>query len=164
VTLDCEIGLFANSGKLIDGQANIHLDHPVTLRAGQVVVMRTPTNTIMMRAIGELNTIQQTHTKKRLDCAVDSCTPQASFHLPQILPQIIDGEICPTVREFNQTFFDQAARARNALARFLKGGAYLICDHEFNSFLSFLTMLRDSPTFPSRVRQRPVATWEAQAA
>jgi hypothetical protein len=164
VTLDCEIGLFANSDELIDGQANIYFDHTVTLRAGQVVVMGSPTNTVMMCAIGELNTIQQTHAKKHLNCPVDSCASQARLSLPQILPQIINGEICPTAREFNQTFLDQAARARNALARFLKGGAYLICDHEFDSFLCFLTMLRDRPTFPGRVRLWPVATREAQAA
>jgi hypothetical protein len=164
MTLDCEIGLFADGGELIDGQANIHLDYTVTLRAGQVMVMGTPTNTIVMRAVGKLNAIQQTHAKKHLNRAIDSRASQAGFVLPQILPQIINGEICPTVREFNQTFLDQAARARIALARFLKGCAYLICDHEFDSFLYFLTMLRDRPAFPGRVRQRPVAAREAQAA
>lgn len=164
VTLNCKIGLFADGGKLIDGQANINLDHQVTLRAGQVVVMSTPTNTIMMRAIGELNAIQQPQAKKRLNRAIDSCPSQAGFILPQILPQIINGEICPAVREFNQTFLDQAARTRIALAGFLKGGAYLICNHEFDSFPCFLTMLRDRPAFPGRVWQRPVAAREAQAA
>ena len=164
VTLDGEIGLFADGGKLIDGQANIHLDHQMTLRAGQMMVMNAPTNTVVMRAIGELNAIEQTQTKKHLNRAVDSCASQARLHLPQHLPQIINGEICPTVREFNQTFLDQAARARIALAGFLKGGSYLICDHEFDSFLYFLTMLRDRPAFPGRVRQRPVTAREAQAA
>ena len=86
VTLNCEIGLFADGGKLIDGQADIYLDHPVTLRAGQVMMVGTPTNTVMMRSIGKLYAIQQTHAKKRLNCAVDSCASQAGFNLPQILP------------------------------------------------------------------------------
>lgn len=86
VTLNCEIGLFANGGELIDGQANIHLDYTMTLRAGQVVVMGTSTNTIMMRAISELNAIQQTHADKHLNRAVDSRASHAQLHLPQILP------------------------------------------------------------------------------
>jgi hypothetical protein len=86
MTLDCEIGLFADRGKLIDGQADIYLDHPVTLRAGQVMMMGTPTNTIMMRAIGKFNALQQTRAEKHLNCAIDSRAPQTGFHLPQILP------------------------------------------------------------------------------
>ena len=57
VALDGKIGLFANGGKLIDGQANIHLDYQVTLRAGQVMVMGAPTNPVVMRAIGELDAV-----------------------------------------------------------------------------------------------------------
>ena len=82
VTLNGEIGLFAYGGKLIDGQANIHLDHQMTPRAGQMMVMSAPTNTVVMRSIGELNAIEQTQTKKHLNRAVDSCASQAGFYLP----------------------------------------------------------------------------------
>lgn len=144
VTLDGEIGLPANRGKLIDGQANIHFDHPVTSGAGQVMVMGAPTHAVVMSAIGELNAIKQTQAKKHLNGAVDGRAPQAWFHPPQHLPQIINREICTTVREFNETFLNQAAWASGALAHFLKGGAYLIRDHEFASFLLYC-LINDAP-------------------
>ena len=164
VSLDSEIGLPANRGKLIDGQANIHLDHHVTLRAGQMMVMGAPAHPVVMRAIGELNAIKQAQAKKHLNRAVDCRATQARFRLAQHLPQIINREICSTGRQFNETFLNQAARARGALASFLKGGMYLICNHELASFLCFLTILRHRPTFPGWMRQRFVTARGAQAA
>ena len=58
MTLDSEIGLFANRGKLIDGQADIDLNDAMALGTGQVVVMRTTTYAVMVRAVGKLNAVQ----------------------------------------------------------------------------------------------------------
>lgn len=53
-----KVGLMAKGGKLSRGQAKVYLYDFVAARTCQMMMMCTPADTIVMRPIGELNTIQ----------------------------------------------------------------------------------------------------------
>jgi len=45
------------------------------------------------------------------------------------LPEIIDGEVCPTLGKLNESICDEATWAGVTLAGFLEGGTNFVCDH-----------------------------------
>jgi hypothetical protein len=66
VALNIKFRLVANSYELIYREADIHLYNPVALCTGQVMMVIITADTIVMRPIGKLNTIQQTHSNQLL--------------------------------------------------------------------------------------------------
>jgi len=52
-----KIGLLPNRGELFVGKTDVDLDNMMTLRTGQVVVMRPTTDAVMVRAVRELDAI-----------------------------------------------------------------------------------------------------------
>jgi hypothetical protein len=139
VAFDIKIRLIANSAYLIYGQADIDLHDAVALCAGQMVMMaRTTADAIVMRAVRELDAVQELHIRQHLDRAIDRCASQAWLGLPQLLPQIINGEIGTAGRQLYQPLGDELARARMTLARFVERRPDLIRDHICLSFSASL--------------------------
>src|SRR5579862_2771013 len=56
--------LFANGGNLLRRQADIDLDDAMAIGAGKVMVMHIATDAIVVRAISEIDTVEQAHIDK----------------------------------------------------------------------------------------------------
>jgi hypothetical protein len=93
MTFDVKVRLGTDDSDLLSWQANINFDDAMTLRTGQVMMMRTAADPIVMRSIAELNTIQEAHIHQHLDRAIDRCATQTWLTLAQLLPEIINREI-----------------------------------------------------------------------
>ncbi len=80
--LNGKVGLAPDSHKLVGGQADINLNHAVAVRAGQVVMVVVGADAVMMRTIGELDTIQQARIDQHLHRTIDGGAAQARLLLP----------------------------------------------------------------------------------
>ncbi len=127
VSFDGKICLVADGGKLIFWQADVYLFDTVAARAGEMMVVTISTDAIVMRAVGELNTIQQTHTDQLLDSAVDGSASQARLLCSHVLPQIINREIGTTLCQSYQAFRDKPSRTCITLAYFIERCINSLC-------------------------------------
>jgi hypothetical protein len=93
-----------------------------------MVMMSPITDTIMMRAIRELNALQQSYIYQLFNRAEHRSATDALIILAQRLPQVIRREINPTSGELNQALSDEAALACVALAQFMKCEMNLLCN------------------------------------
>ena len=81
VSLNIKICLVTNSGERIDRNTDINLYDTMASRAGQVVVMTVTADAVMVRAIRELDTIQQADINQQLYRAIDGCPAQTWLYL-----------------------------------------------------------------------------------
>jgi len=131
MALDGEIRLFAEFGELLGRNADIDIDHAMANGAGQVMmVLISSADAIAVRAIGELDAIEQTRVDQHLNGTIDGSAPQAWFALAQLLPEIIHRKVAATLSQFDQALGDDAARARCALTYLIEHSINLVCDHE----------------------------------
>src|SRR5579871_5206214 len=93
MTFNVKFRLTTNSINLLNGQADINLNDTMALCTGQMMMMGTAADTIMMSTIRELNTVQQPHIHQHLHRTIDRCPSQARLTLAQLLPEIINREI-----------------------------------------------------------------------
>ena len=128
MAFDGEIGLVADRFNLLNWEANVNFDDTVAICAGQVMMVAATADAVMVRAVGELDAVQQADSDQHLNGAVDGGTSQARLALPQLLPQVIDGEVVATTCKLYQPIRDKLTRARLALARFGEGGANFFCN------------------------------------
>src|SRR6516164_8637888 len=96
MALNIEFSFFTYVFELIHRKTNIHLYNAVALSTGQMMMMIITADTIMMRSIGKLNTVQQTHTNELLYGTIHSSSTKTRFGLPHLLPDIINREIGST--------------------------------------------------------------------
>jgi len=61
VAFDLKVCLVTDGSELVNGEADIYVYHAVTLCTGQVMVMVISADAIVMRSVGKLDAIQQTH-------------------------------------------------------------------------------------------------------
>ena len=74
---DGKIGLGADVGKLLIGQADIDLDDAMAVRAGEVMmVVLFATDTIVVRSVRELDAIEQTERDQFLYRTIDGGATQ----------------------------------------------------------------------------------------
>jgi len=66
VPLDIKVCLITDSGERIKRNTDIDLYDTMTLRTGKVVMMTITTDAVVVRAIRELDTIQQAHIDQQL--------------------------------------------------------------------------------------------------
>ncbi len=114
---------------MFDGKADLHLDHAMTARACEVVMVAVAAHTIVVGAIGKLDAVEQAQHGQLLDPAIDGGASQVRLVLAQVLPQIVHRKICAALGKLDEAIRDQAARAGIALACFLEGGANGVCVH-----------------------------------
>jgi len=81
VAFDLKVCLVADCSDLINGEADIYFYDPVTLRAGQVMVMVISADAIVMRSVGKLDAIQQTHSDELFHRTKNRCSSQARLYL-----------------------------------------------------------------------------------
>jgi hypothetical protein len=124
-----EVCLIANSRERIDRNADIDLYDAMAPGAGQVVMMAIAADTVVMGAIGKLDTIQQAHIDQHLHRAVDGCPAEARLYLAQFLPEIVNREIAAACSKLDKALGNQPARARVALAQLMKCRMNFIRNH-----------------------------------
>lgn len=123
-----KVFLLPNARELRSRQAEINIDNAMALRAGEVVVVFVPTtHTIVMGAIRKLDAGEQSSSHQFFDCAVDRRAAYTWLVQAEFLPEILNSEICAAAFEVNQAFRDEFARARVALAHFVKRRINFLC-------------------------------------
>lgn len=127
MSFDGKICLVADGRKLIFWQADVHLFDAVAVRAGEMMMVAISTDAIVVRAVGELNAIQQTHADQLLDSAVDRGAPQTWLLCSHVLPQIINREIGTALCQSYQAFRNKPSRACITLAYFIKRCINSLC-------------------------------------
>lgn len=75
MTFNVKVGPVTDRRELVRRKTDIHFYDTMALRTGQMMMMATATDTVVMRAIGKINTIQQTRVDKHLQRAVEGGTP-----------------------------------------------------------------------------------------
>ena len=73
--------------------------------------MITPTNPVMVGAVGKLNTIHQTNVDQLLHRAVNRCPSQVWIFLSQLLPEIVDREVGSANSKFYEAFGNKSSWA-----------------------------------------------------
>ena len=77
VAFNVKVRLVTNSCELINRKTYIYFHDAMTANTGQVMVMMIgATNSIVMAAIGKLDTIEQTRVDHHLPRTIDRCPPQ----------------------------------------------------------------------------------------
>ncbi len=120
MAFNVEVHLIANRYELINGQTDIHFHNTMALRAGQVMMMTAPTNPIVMRPIGELDTVQHTSIDQHFHRAVDRCSSQTWFCLSEFLPELISREVASIGGKLYKLLCDESPRTCVALAHFVE--------------------------------------------
>lgn len=151
MTFNIKMGLIANGYELIHGKTNIHLYNPVAPCTGQMMMMTVTADTVVMRPVGKLDTVQQTHIDQFLYRAVDRGSSQTWLYLSYLLPEIINREIGPASSKFYQSICNEPSWARMPLAHFIESGANFVC---YQVCLSFLLSLTHSHRDMLAVRMR----------
>ncbi|EFH86573.1 hypothetical protein Krac_7875 [Ktedonobacter racemifer DSM 44963] len=128
VSLDGEISLVADLRELFFREADIYLDHAMTLVAGQVMVVAVPADAIVVRAIGEVDAVEQALIDELFYRAVDGRATQVGIIFANILPQVINGKIGFVLSELNEPLFDKPTRACATLTDFIERGTDLFFD------------------------------------
>jgi len=91
-------------------QAEIQLDDPVALRAGEVmVVMIALTQAERMRTVGELDPIEHLHLHELVDGPIDRCSPDMRVCVPQRLQELVGGKCRAGVPQADQVLCDCAS-------------------------------------------------------
>lgn len=67
MTFNIKMRLRTNSPDLLNGQTDINFYDTMALRTGQVMMVRTTTDPVVVTSITELDTIQQTYIHQHLD-------------------------------------------------------------------------------------------------
>jgi hypothetical protein len=125
VPFDGKIGLLADRGNVLKRQAEMNFNDPMALRTGQVMVVDTSTDTIVMGPIGEFDTIEQVRLNEHFNRAVDRGSSQMGLALAQVVPEIVYGKICPAGCQLFHSLGNQVARVCLALTLFRKDGSDL---------------------------------------
>lgn len=73
--------LLTNGMKLLGGQADLYLNHSMALGTGQMVVMASPTDAVMVGSVCELDAIEQTCIDKNLYRAINGGPAQTRLFL-----------------------------------------------------------------------------------
>ena len=73
MTFNSKFRLVCDGSKLVVGKADIHFDHTMARRAGQVMMMLVAADAVVMRAIGKFDTIQDAHISEFLHGTEDGC-------------------------------------------------------------------------------------------
>jgi len=81
VAFDLKVCLVTDGSELVNGEADIYVYDPVTLCAGQVMVMIISADAIVMRSVGKLDAIQQTHSDELFYRTKNRCSSQARLYL-----------------------------------------------------------------------------------
>jgi hypothetical protein len=131
MSLNGKVGLSPDSHKLVGGQAHIDLNDAMAVRAGQVMMVMVWTDAVMMRTVGELNTIQQAGIDQHLHRTIDGGAAQARLLLTQCLPEIVNREIGSLCCKGDELLLDELTWASPTLARLVKCGTNLVRYHAF---------------------------------
>ena len=98
----------------VDGscpQAEVHLDNPMALRAGQVmVVVIALTEAEGVRAVGELDAVEHLQPYQRLDRPVHRCPADARAGTTELPQELLRGESLPRASEAYQLLRDGPPR------------------------------------------------------
>ena len=129
MTFNIEVSLGADGSDLLNWQADINFYDAMALRTGQVMMVCTAADAIVMSPISELNTIQEAHIHEHLDRAIDRCTAQAWFTIAQFLPEIINREIRSARRIFYQSLGNELTWTCMTLTGLIKCGTDFIRNH-----------------------------------
>ena len=129
MTFNIKVSLGADGPDLLNWQADINFYDAMTLRTGQVMMVRPTADPIVVGPISELNTIQETHIHQHLDRTIDRCTTQAWLTIAQLLPEIINREIRPARRMFYQPLSNELTWTRMTLTGLIKCGTDFIRNH-----------------------------------
>jgi len=120
------MGLLADCGKVLKRQTEIDFDDAMTLCTGQVMVVGTSTDTIVVGPIGEFDTIKQTRLNEHFNRAVDRGSSQMGLALTQVVPEIVNGKIGSAGRQLAYPLRNQVAWACLTLTLFREGGSNLL--------------------------------------
>jgi len=115
-----KIVLISDGSQLFHRQTQVDINDFMTLRTGQMMMVSPITDAVMMRAIRELNALQQPYLRQFLHRAKHCRATNVCVVLAQRLPQIIRREINATSSELNEVLSDEATLAGVALAQFVK--------------------------------------------
>ncbi len=75
MTFDVKVGLVTDRRELVGRKTDMHFYDTMALRTGQMMMVATATDTVVMRAIGKIDTIQQTRVDEHLQRAVEGGPP-----------------------------------------------------------------------------------------
>ena len=129
MTFNSKVSLVANGCELIDGKTDIHLYNEMALSAGQVMMMTPATHAVMVRPIGKLNPVEQTHIDQLLYRTIDRCSSQTRLFLSQLMPKVINREIGSACCKFYEPLCNKLSRACMALAHFIESCPNFVCYH-----------------------------------
>jgi hypothetical protein len=135
MTFNIKVSLGADDPDLLNRQTDINLYDTMALRTGQVMMMRTTADSVVMGPIPKLNTIQETHIHQHLDRTIDRCATQARLTIAQLLPEIINREIRSACRVFYQPLSNELTWTCMTLTGFIKCGTDFIRNHVCLAFL-----------------------------
>jgi len=74
MTFNGKFRLVCDGSKLVVGKTDIHFDHTMAYRTGQVMMMLVTADAVVVCAIGKFDTIQDTHISEFLHGAEDGCS------------------------------------------------------------------------------------------
>jgi hypothetical protein len=122
-----EVLLIANGRELSSGQAEIDIDNAMALCAGEVVVMvASSADAVVMGSIRKLNAGEQSSRHQLFDRTIDRRSANARLDLTELLPEFLNGEIRAEAFQLDQTFRNELAWARVALAHFVERCIYFL--------------------------------------
>jgi hypothetical protein len=126
MSFDRKMGLLADRGHVLRRQTEIDFNNPMTLCTGQMMVVCTSTDTIVMSSIGEFDTVEQARLNEHFNRAVDRGSSQMGLALAQVVPEIVNGKIGSTGSQFAHALGNQVTGACLALTLFRKGSGNLL--------------------------------------
>lgn len=121
VTVYGEIGCGRDRGKELGRQAGGDFDYPLTLCAGDMVVVRVATDSIAMCSIREGHPIEESPAQEKIYRSIHCRAPQVGINGLQVVPEVLRRKVGATCRMRSQLPGDQAPRACSAQPHVLEG-------------------------------------------